>query len=66
MFSLFALMSLARADILPPPSRPDWDDPEPPLPEPPDDVETVLVFVAAASGLILVARRWQRPKAAAV
>ncbi len=34
---LLLVAPAARADILPPPTRPQWDDPPAPLPEPPDE-----------------------------
>lgn len=34
---LFSMIPAARADVLPGPARPDWNDPPAPLPEPPPE-----------------------------
>ncbi|MFO0548319.1 MAG: hypothetical protein U0271_08035 [Polyangiaceae bacterium] len=43
----------ASADAIPPPTRPEWDDPPAPLPPP---LEVVAACAVLASGALLVAR----------
>ncbi|MEQ1502326.1 MAG: hypothetical protein ABMB14_08840 [Myxococcota bacterium] len=50
MLAFLALLATARADVAP--ARPLWDDPEAPLPEPPEDLELALVIVALAAPLL--------------
>lgn len=45
------------ADMIPPPSRPRWDDPPAPLPLPPELLAALLVALAFAVGWYLRARR---------
>jgi hypothetical protein len=50
----------ARADILPPPERPTWDQHPPPLPEPPPEKDLERTLLATLAGLALLGATWAR------
>lgn len=50
----FATAPLARADILPPPQRPTWDQEPQPLPRPPPERELERAALAVLAGLTLL------------
>ncbi|MBI5516857.1 MAG: hypothetical protein HY909_23935 [Deltaproteobacteria bacterium] len=51
----------ASADILPTPTPPTWDDPPPPMPEPPEALKMALVAAFCCLGaLALTVRRARR------
>ena len=50
----------ARADILPPPQRPTWDQHPPPLPEPPPKKDLERAALATLAGLALLGAAWTR------
>lgn len=47
--ALVVLPALARADMIPPPRRPDWNDPPAPLPLPPEVFVASMVVVASVA-----------------
>ena len=52
----------ARADILPPPQRPTWDQHPPPLPEPPPEKDLERAALATLAGLALLGVVWARAR----
>jgi hypothetical protein len=55
--ALVVLPALAHADMIPPPRRPEWNDPPAPLPLPPE------VFVASMAVAACVAWGYRRRRA---
>lgn len=57
-FSVVTMLSITgRGDALPSPTRPEWHDPPPPMPSPP---EVAAVLAIGSVGALLVARANQR------
>jgi len=50
----------ARADVIPPPTRPAWDEHPAPLPTPPEDRTPLVVGLAVSAGSLAVATWWSR------
>jgi hypothetical protein len=57
-----AVVPAARADVLPPPQRPAWDQHPPPLPEPPPEKDLERVALATLAGLALLGVACARAK----
>ena len=50
----------ARADAIPPPGRPEWDDTPMPMPSDPDEVFALMIGVAVVALLALATRAVRR------
>lgn len=60
---LFAWAPEARADVFPPPSRPEWNDPPAPLPAPPDEgLAPWIALAALAAAEVVTARHLRSPQ----
>ncbi len=60
MLAFGAAPTVSLGDVLPPPTRPDWNDPPAPLPDPPEArlrCIALAVSVAAFAGMLVARRR---------
>jgi hypothetical protein len=57
-----AAAPVVRADVLPPPQRPTWDQHPPPLPEPPPEKDLERTALATLAGLALLGAAWTRAR----
>lgn len=53
-------VATARADAIPPPGRPEWDDTPMPMPSDPDEVFALVLAVAIVALLALATRAVRR------